>query len=96
MTALKALQPTRQEVDVFPTHYRLNTERDLKAYFPPERFRHCGYAHSGPPAYFGSGVAINRAVRCVSRWTPERLYPVLFVFMQKTAVRAPGRVRASG
>jgi SAM-dependent methyltransferase len=85
LAALRVLQPGRQAKDVFPTRYRLNTVRDLKEYFPVERFRHCHYGHNGPPAYFGSSVWAMRAARSILRYTPERLSPLLFVFMQKVA-----------
>ena len=32
---LKFLQPDRQEEDVFPTRYRMNTIAALKTHFPP-------------------------------------------------------------
>jgi SAM-dependent methyltransferase len=82
--ALRALQPGRQAADVFPTRYCLNTVRDLKRWFPVERFLHCGYGHSGPPAYFGSSVLATRAARAALRYLPESLSPLLLVFMQKT------------
>lgn len=83
-TALRTLQPHRRAMDVFPTHYRLNTWKDLKRHFPTQRFLHCGYGHNGPPAYFGSRLWVMRGVRSVMRHVPERFSPVLFVFMQKT------------
>lgn len=87
--ALRALQPGRQAMDVFPTHYRLNTVKDLRKHFPSPLFRYHGYGHSGPPAYFGSHVWAMRAVGAIQRHAPECLSPVLFVFIQKSHERPP-------
>lgn len=83
--ALRVLQPARRAADVFPTHYRLNTQNDLRKHFPVERFRHCVYGHSGPPAYFGSNLVAMRAVRSVLKHAPECLSSTLLVFIRKMA-----------
>ena len=85
VAALRRLQPQRKVVDVFPTRYRLNTVRSLKRYFPSERYQHCHYLHNGPPAYFGTRPTVVKAAQFMLRCAPERLSPILFVFMRKTA-----------
>jgi SAM-dependent methyltransferase len=49
---LKYLQPKRQEVDVFPTAYKLNTYGALKAHFPADQFFNATYGYTPEPAYF--------------------------------------------
>jgi SAM-dependent methyltransferase len=81
--ALRRLQPTRKAIDVFPTRYAMNTQRQLRELFPPSRFTHGTYCPFIDPPYFGrSRVAIG-LVRCLSRFLPESLSPVLCVFIRR-------------
>ena len=82
---LRHLQPHRQEIDVFPTTYRLNTRGALRRYFPEPDFRHCTYGHHGEPAYFGSSGIAWSMVLILQRFTPEAMAPMLMVFIQKGA-----------
>ena len=54
--ALERLQPQRQERDVFPTRYLLNTPAQLRRHFPAHRFEVVTYTHNSEPAYFGRSV----------------------------------------
>jgi SAM-dependent methyltransferase len=80
---LRRLQPTRQDRDVFPTLYRLNTMRALRHYFPAARFEHCTYAFDGEPRYFGSSTFACRAVQTLGHLTPPHSRSVWNVFLRK-------------
>lgn len=53
---LTKVQPGgRKALDVFPTHYRLNSMRAIKNYFPADRWANHSYTWNPEPAYnFGS------------------------------------------
>jgi hypothetical protein len=82
---LPRLQPTstRQERDVFPTRYRLNTRADLAAAFPPDRWDDHTYVQHPEPLYFGRAAPVWRTVRRVGPLLPDRLAPILLVFLRK-------------
>lgn len=79
---LEKLQPGRQERDVFPTRYAMNTRRDLARLFPAGRWNLFVYGHASEPQYAGSSTAAWRAASLVDRLTPPRLQPTLMVFAQ--------------
>ena len=81
--ALQKLQPQRQERDVFPTRYLLNTPAQLRRHFPAERFEVFSYTHNSEPAYFGRSVVAWRAVKLVSRILPDRLGATIMIFVRK-------------
>jgi SAM-dependent methyltransferase len=82
---LPRLQPTstRQERDVFPTRYRLNTRTDLAAAFPPARWEDHTYVQHPEPLYFGRAAPVWRTVRRVGPLLPDRVAPILLVFLRK-------------
>lgn len=80
--ALTRLQPGRQERDVFPVAYTMNTRRDLRRLFPaPHNVR--VYGHASEPRYFGNSVAAWRTAALIDRLTPPPMAPTLMVFVQK-------------
>jgi SAM-dependent methyltransferase len=81
--ALQKLQPQRQERDVFPTRYLLNTPAQLRRHFGEDRFEVFAYTHNSEPAYFGRSVVAWRAARTVSRILPDRLGATIMVFVRK-------------
>lgn len=82
---LRRAQPARKSEDVFPTVYRMNTMSRLETLFPPPRFMHASYGFFADPAYVGNSNALYAAQRFVERFLPERLAPILMVFLHKTA-----------
>jgi SAM-dependent methyltransferase len=82
---LPVLQPlsTRQQADVFPTRYRLNTADALELCFPPHRWEHHTYVHHPEPLYFGRLRPLWRLVRRVGPVLPDAVAPVLLVFLRK-------------
>lgn len=75
VSVLRRLQPTRKEIDIFPTAYKLNTRKVLRRYFPPERYEHYCYGHFAEPAYFGTSKALWFFMLLVFRFTPPALAP---------------------
>lgn len=81
--ALRVLQPSKRDVDTFPTAYRMNSGRDLRACFPPAAFDHYTFTYDSGPAYAGESRLGWSAFRILSRVTPAAMRPTLFVFVQK-------------
>lgn len=80
---LQRLQPHRQAVDVFPTHYRLNTRAALLRHFPAHRYQHCTYGASMEPAYTGGSTTLWVLLWAWLRIAPECLCATWFVFLRK-------------
>jgi SAM-dependent methyltransferase len=80
---LTLLQPGRQERDVFPTQYAMNTIRDLRRLFPESGWRLVVYRHASEPQYVGRSVLAWRAASFIDRLTPPPLQPTLMIFAQK-------------
>jgi SAM-dependent methyltransferase len=83
VAALRVLQPSKRDIDTFPTAYRMNSRRDLRTCFPPEDFDHYTYTYDSGPAYAGESWLGWSAFRILSRFTPAAMRPMLFVFVQK-------------
>lgn len=80
---LDAVQPGRQERDVFPKHYRMNTRGDLARAFPAEDWLDASFAMNATPGYYGNRHIIFTAIELFQRFTPSAMNSVLLVFMQK-------------
>ena len=80
---LAQLQPNRQDRDIFPTFYKLNTFAALQKCFSPESWCHVVYAHNSEPTYAGDSLGLWRFTQLVSRVTPDILGATLLVFLQK-------------
>jgi len=80
---LRRIQPnsTREDEDVFPTRYRLNSKRALKRYFPPSRWQHFSHYWDGEPAYNFGSVAVARLMQLLMAIKPGG--EKIFVFMRK-------------
>ena len=79
---LRHIQPDREEFDIFPTCYQLNTPRDIKRHFGDQADIHV-YAVSGEPAYHFNNVWMYRLFRLVHALTPGPLNAILLVFIRK-------------
>lgn len=86
VAALRRLQPAKEGRDTFPTAYRMNTQRQLRRAFPPDRFEHFTYTYQGQPTYAGRSVAAVRLFQAVGAVTPAPLRPMLMVFLRKRQV----------
>lgn len=80
-SVLKSVQPQRDEVDVFPTFYRLNTRGAIKQYFPDAIDR--TFLFSTNPSYFFGKRFIHSALKKLHGVLPEVASGNLFVFLQK-------------
>jgi len=80
---LEQIQPDRQERDVFPTRYAMNTRRALRALFPDQTHRRYIYNHTSEPTYFGTSTIGSRIAGMIGRLTPPPFEPTLMVFVQK-------------
>jgi SAM-dependent methyltransferase len=84
-SVVSRLQPDsyREASDVFPTVYKMNTVRAVRRLFPDCLFENYTYTISPEPTYFGTSVAMWRAVGFLSQLTPSALWPHLLVFLRK-------------
>ncbi|MBC7101620.1 MAG: class I SAM-dependent methyltransferase [Parvibaculum sp.] len=80
---LSSLQEKRQEKDIFPTRYKLNTLRDLKRMFPESDWEHCSYLWRGEPKYFGNSLLLYRLMEGWNATVPSFMATDLFVFLRK-------------
>lgn len=80
---LRFLQPDRDEIDVFPTRYKLNTMRDLGTHLPAERWDNHSFCFSTEIMYFARSRFLLRLSALFNNLAPSALKPVLLVFMQK-------------
>lgn len=80
---LKYLQPTRKDIDVFPTCYKLNTISSLKKAFPQTKWEHYIYSWNAEPAYFGSSRTAWFVVKTIFRFTPGALGGTWNIFLRK-------------
>lgn len=80
---LRRLQPGRQQRDVFPKMYRLNTLPAIRRAFGPDRWVDCSYSCSAPPAYSGGNPVLFSLIELFQSATPSALNTVLMVFTQK-------------
>lgn len=87
VTFLRRLQPDRKAIDVFPTAYRLNTQRVLRRYFPPMRYDHYCYTHFAEPAYFADSKPLWALMLLIFRLTPPALAPTRMIFLRKRPFR---------
>jgi len=83
VSILKYLQPNRKSIDVFPTEYRLNTKKQLKAYFPEKNFEHCTYGYNAEPAYFSDSKIMWAVVLFLFRLLPESWFATWMIFIMK-------------
>lgn len=82
VSALRRLQPDRKAEDVFPTRYRLNTIGALRRTFGDGWDDH-SFAVWPNLAYGGHVAALERAERLWRTVAPDRLAPVLYVFLRR-------------
>lgn len=79
---LRRLQPTRKDEDVFPTRYRLNSLAAISAAFGDE-WEDLTFPVWPNLDYGGSSVVLERAQRLWKATAPDRLAPVLWVFLRR-------------
>lgn len=80
---LAILQPSRQEIDVFPTCYKLNSLRVVRRYFSKTGWKHCSYITNAEPPYVQRSILAMRAIQLIWRLAPPQFNTVLNIFVQK-------------
>ena len=80
---LRWAQPHRREIDVFPTVFKLNSQRDLHAWFPSEAFEHFTYRYEPEPGYFFNSRFVLVLMLLVSWLAPPVMKTNLFIFLRK-------------
>ncbi|WP_407950973.1 class I SAM-dependent methyltransferase [Parvibaculum sp.] len=80
---LKLINASRQERDVFPTRYKLNTLGQLRRAFPPDKWEHCSYLWRGEPKYHGNNLALYRLMEGWNALVPPFMATDVFVFLKK-------------
>jgi len=83
---LHILQPKRQDIDVFPTRYRLNTMRDVAHRFPPQKWTNASYSWAGEPKYHADNVWLWRVMAVWNWLTPSYMATDLFIFLNRKAL----------
>ena len=73
----------RKEEDVFPTRYRLNSQRAVRRYFPAAEWLDCSYGYSAEPSYHFNNTLVARLM-AAAQYIKRPLAPEnLFIFVQK-------------
>ena len=78
----RRLQPGRKNEDVFPTRYKLNSLAAIGAAFGDE-WENLTFPVWPNLDYGGSSVVLERAQRVWKAVAPDRLAPVLWVFLHR-------------
>ncbi len=78
----------REDEDVFPTVFRINTRRDIERVFSKEKFEHGTYYHGGPPAYTGGYWPLAAAFLTWEWIMPRSFLRNIHVFIRKRGAHA--------
>tara|TARA_A100001388_G_C28636476_1_gene434886 strand:- start:125 stop:844 length:720 start_codon:yes stop_codon:yes gene_type:complete len=78
---LSYIQPQRKEIDIFPTHYRLNTLRKLKKLF--QNYSDKSFIYRAEPSYYFGKKSIFYLQKFLSAFLPDPLVGNLFIYKQK-------------
>lgn len=73
----------REDKDVFPTRYRMNTLGALRRLFSPDRFEHFSFIHNGPTSYFGGSMLVARLWQLWMWLLPSFFGQCLHIFLRK-------------
>jgi SAM-dependent methyltransferase len=92
---LGRLQPQRKTVDVFPTVYRLNTQRAIRQHFPSSLWKNCVYVYNPEPAYFVESAVSWWVMLSIFKVMPEFFGTTLMVFLQRQQDLGSGKGDAS-
>ena len=80
---LHRLQPGRQDQDVFPVRYKLNTLGNLRRYFPAHRFQISAYTVNAEPTYVGAYRPAWWAMKLMGTLLPQVLGAKYMIFIRK-------------
>jgi SAM-dependent methyltransferase len=80
---IKVLQSNREECDIFPTVYRLNTMKALRSYFKTTEWEHYSHITNSEPPFVQQSLIAMRIVLLLWRFLPRRFYTFVNVFLRK-------------
>lgn len=80
---LRRLQPYRNELDVFPVRYYLNTLPAIARAFPAPYWLDCSYVYNPDPSYFGDSPTGLMLLQAWQRVAPRPFGAILHVFLQR-------------
>lgn len=80
---LKKLQPGRQERDIFPKVYKLNTQRAIRRFFSRDEWDNFSYMHYSGPQYVEWSPVLMKVVNLAFRFLPGALYTNVHIFLRK-------------
>lgn len=83
LKALGLLTPEREQEDVFPTAYKLNTRHQLAKHFPKEIWDHYSYFQNSEPPYVHGSKALMTLGRLYQWLVPPTLATNLVVILRK-------------
>lgn len=75
--------PVARSEDVFPTHYRMNSLRDIRRWFSRKRWEDCSYVVTPTPRYFANSTMLFRIIDLYQNIVPYRLGTDLFMFVRR-------------
>ncbi len=78
---LKYAQPNRNEIDVFPTYYRLNTLKEVGKYF--QSYLDKSFIFRNEPTYFFGNKSIYYFQKFMGNFLIDPLVGNLFIYKQK-------------
>lgn len=78
---VKKAQPDRNEMDVFPTAYKMNTLKEIKKIF--HKYQDYSFIYRCEPAYFFGKKIIYRVQDIVHRILPSPIIGNIFIFLKK-------------
>ena len=78
---LKFIQPQRIELDIFPTVYKLNTQRSIKKIF--NNYKNFSYLYASHPSYFANNKLLFNLISWFHKILPAFMVSEIFIFLVK-------------
>ena len=78
---LRKIQPNRKEIDIFPTHYKMNTIKEITKAF--DGWENKSFVYKGDPAYYFGNKVIYEIQKKIHGILPVVICGNLFIFLRK-------------
>ena len=78
---LRNVQPNRKQIDIFPTHFQMNTDQQINACFPS--YKSYSYVFKTEPSYFLGRKIVFKLVAAVHYIMPAWFGGNLMIFLRK-------------
>ena len=79
---LKFIQPQREERDIFPTAYKLNTLQSIRRKF--KNYKDFSYLYTSHPSYYAENQILFKLLAFFHKVLPAVMVSEIFVFLQKS------------